>query len=66
LLDRLQNGTRRRKGGSADQSVLGRLGLAKKKKPLKDEEYFDRALRSKRKNYVFVLRRTVQSQKKIL
>jgi hypothetical protein len=27
LLDRLQNGTHRRRGGAADQSIHGRMGL---------------------------------------
>jgi hypothetical protein len=62
LLDRLQNGTRRKNGGSADQSVLGRMGLgtACKKKNLKDEEYFWR-----KEKYVLGLRKTVYSQKNL-
>jgi hypothetical protein len=46
LLDRLQNGTHRGKGGTADQSITWKDGIrdSMQRRNLKDEECFDREL----------------------
>jgi hypothetical protein len=46
LLDRLQNGNQRGKGGTADQYNTWKDGIkdSMQRRNLKDEEYFDREL----------------------
>jgi hypothetical protein len=63
LLNRLQNGTHRGKGGAADHSIHGRMGL---RTACKEETSRMKNVctdSSGVKNYVFGLRKTVYSQK---
>jgi hypothetical protein len=65
LPNRLQNGTHRGKGGAADQSVHGRMGLGTAFKGETPRMKNVSIESSGGKNYVFGLRKTVYPQKNV-